>query len=161
MKMLKCLGLSDIILQCDPEPSLIKWAESVITSEQRSSGKLSETGAGTGAHFVCSTSGTHAIQTDHRQCTDEIDCSTCSMAHPSFQKTMYSHHSVEPWVVRIVESCWSSANLCLLTFQRWETDLGPEERRRAHASGNRGHGSAAHGEHTPQERDRRGSEALE
>ena len=29
VKMLNCLGLSDIILQCDPEPSLIKWAESV------------------------------------------------------------------------------------------------------------------------------------
>ena len=29
MKMLNFLGLSDIILQCDPEPSLIKWAESV------------------------------------------------------------------------------------------------------------------------------------
>ena len=29
VKMLSFLGLSDIILQCDPEPSLIKWAESV------------------------------------------------------------------------------------------------------------------------------------
>ena len=29
VKMLNCRGLSDIILQCDPEPSLIKWAESV------------------------------------------------------------------------------------------------------------------------------------
>ena len=29
VKMLNCLGLSDIILQFDPEPSLIKWAESV------------------------------------------------------------------------------------------------------------------------------------
>ena len=29
VKMLSCLGLSDIILQCEPEPSLIKWAESV------------------------------------------------------------------------------------------------------------------------------------
>ena len=29
LKMLSFLGLSDIILQCDPEPSLIKWAESV------------------------------------------------------------------------------------------------------------------------------------
>ena len=29
VKMLNCLGLSDIILQCDPEQSLIKWAESV------------------------------------------------------------------------------------------------------------------------------------
>ena len=29
VKMLNFLGLSDIILQCDPEPSLTKWAESV------------------------------------------------------------------------------------------------------------------------------------
>ena len=29
VKMLNFLGLSDIILLCDPEPSLIKWAESV------------------------------------------------------------------------------------------------------------------------------------
>ena len=28
-KMLNFLGLSEIILHCDPEPSLIKWAESV------------------------------------------------------------------------------------------------------------------------------------
>ena len=27
--MLNCLGLTDIILLCEPEPSLIKWAESV------------------------------------------------------------------------------------------------------------------------------------
>ena len=27
VKMLNCLGLSDIIVQCDPEPSLIKWVE--------------------------------------------------------------------------------------------------------------------------------------
>ena len=32
--MLNCLGLSDIILQCDPEPSLVKWAESVISKRQ-------------------------------------------------------------------------------------------------------------------------------
>ena len=29
VKMLNFLGPSDIILQCDPEPSLIKWAENV------------------------------------------------------------------------------------------------------------------------------------
>ena len=29
VKMMNFLGLSDIIPQCDPEPSLIKWAESV------------------------------------------------------------------------------------------------------------------------------------
>ena len=34
MKILNCLGLSGINLQCDPEPSLIKWAESVKSKRQ-------------------------------------------------------------------------------------------------------------------------------
>ena len=34
VKMLNFLGLSDIILQCDPEPSVIKWAESVKRTER-------------------------------------------------------------------------------------------------------------------------------
>ena len=37
---------------------------------------------------------------------------------------MHRLHSIEPWVVRIVESCLSLENLCLLTFQRLERDLG-------------------------------------
>ena len=32
--MLNCFGLSDITLQCDPEPSLIKWAESEKSKRQ-------------------------------------------------------------------------------------------------------------------------------
>ena len=32
--MLKCLGLPDITLQCDPEPSFIKWAESDKSDRQ-------------------------------------------------------------------------------------------------------------------------------
>ena len=42
---------------------------------------------------------------------------------------MYSPHSTETWVVHVVESCWSSANLCLLTFQRRDKDLGIRDRR--------------------------------
>ena len=38
--------------------------------------------------------------------------------------TMYSPISIEPWALRFVESYWSLANLCLLTFQSWEKDLG-------------------------------------
>ena len=34
VKILNCLGLSDIILQCDPEPSLIKWAKNVKSKRQ-------------------------------------------------------------------------------------------------------------------------------
>ena len=36
----------------------------------------------------------------------------------------HNHHSTVQWVVRIVERCWSLVNPCLLTFQRWERDLG-------------------------------------
>ena len=45
VKMLNFLGLSDIILQCDPEPSLIKWAESVKFKKNRknSHSKFSQT----------------------------------------------------------------------------------------------------------------------
>ena len=35
VKMLNFLGLSDIILQCDPEPSLIKWAENVSNPKEQ------------------------------------------------------------------------------------------------------------------------------
>ena len=73
-----------------------------ITSEQRSSGKLSETVAGTGAHNVGSTPRTHVTQTDHRQCTDEMDLLTCSMVHPSFQekRCTVSILSSHGWSVR-------------------------------------------------------------
>ena len=37
---------------------------------------------------------------------------------------MYSPLSVEPRVVRTVESCWNLVILCSLMFQRWEKDLG-------------------------------------
>ena len=37
VKMLNFLGLSNIILQCDPEPSLIKWAESVKSKKKERS----------------------------------------------------------------------------------------------------------------------------
>ena len=82
VKMLNFRGLSDIILQCDPDPSLIKWAESVkskrtertvirsspqtVTSKQWRSRKLSETVAGTSANNAGSKARTHD-NTDHLQ----------------------------------------------------------------------------------------------
>ena len=55
--------------------------------------------------------------------TDEMDCSTCSLAHPSIQRKRcaVSIHSIEPCVVRIAESGWSSANLFGSShrFLRW------------------------------------------
>ena len=102
VKMLNFLGLSDVILQCDPEPSLIKWAESVkskrknshskfsqtVTSKQWRSRKLSETVAGTSANNAGSNARTHThtLQTICRQRTDEMDCPTRSVAHSSFPR---------------------------------------------------------------------------
>ena len=102
VKMLNFFGLLDIILQCDPEPSLIKWAESVkskrtertsirsspqtVTSKQWRSRKLSKTAAGTGANNVGSNARAHAIQTIRRQRFEEMDCSRCSVAHSSFSR---------------------------------------------------------------------------
>ena len=40
VKMLNRVGFSDIILQCDPEPSLIKWAESVKFQTSRANSHL-------------------------------------------------------------------------------------------------------------------------
>ena len=79
VKMLNCLGLSDIFLQCDPEPSLIKCAESVkrtvirrspktITSEQRSSGKLSKNMSQGQVHTMLAA---FQDRTKHRPTTDK------------------------------------------------------------------------------------------
>ena len=81
VKMLNCLGRSDIILQCDPEPSLIKSAESVKFKRQERTGvrsssrrshqnnggvkKLSEAAAGTSARNAGSNARTHTVQTDY------------------------------------------------------------------------------------------------
>ena len=99
VKMLNFLGLSDIILQCDPEPSLIVGRKcqiqknrknnhsklsQTVTSKQFRCRKLSETVAGTSQNNAGSHARTHEIQTICRQCTDEMDCPTCSVAHSSF-----------------------------------------------------------------------------
>ena len=82
VKMQNFLGLSDIILQCDPEPSLIKCAESVKSKRT----ERTETVAGTGTNNVGSKARTYTIQTIRRQRIDEMDCPTCSVAHSSFPR---------------------------------------------------------------------------
>ena len=52
-----------------------------VTSKQWRSRKLSETVAGTSADNAGSNARTHTIQTICRQCTDEMDCPTRSVAH--------------------------------------------------------------------------------
>ena len=96
VKMLNFVGLSDIILQCDPEPSLIKWAESVKSkrtertvirrSPRRSHQSNGGVVAGTSANNAGSCARTDEIQTICRQRIDEMDCPTCTVAHSSFPR---------------------------------------------------------------------------
>ena len=95
-----------------------------LSSKQRSSGKLSETLAGTSAHNVGSNGRRHTIQNDHCQCTDDMDCPTRSLAHSTCQEQRCSLRSVVRWMVRVVERCWSLVDLYLLIFQRWDKDPG-------------------------------------
>ena len=140
VKMLNFLGLSDIILQCDPEPSLIKWAESVKSKRTErtvigSSPRRSHQSNGGVENYqkqqqgqvrnnVGSNARTHTIQTICRQRTEEMDCSTCSVA-PCLvsEAVMRSPHSIEPWADRIVENSWSLEKQFLHIFQRSERDL--------------------------------------
>ena len=102
VKMLNFLGLSDIILQCDPEPSLIKWAESAKSKRTertviRSSPRRSHQSNGGVENYQKQLQGQvrtmlaamqeHTkLQTICRQRTDEMDCPTCSVAHSSFPR---------------------------------------------------------------------------
>ena len=134
--MLNWLGLSDIILHSDPEPSLIK-AESVKSKRQerttftRGSPRRSHHTNGAADNYqkqlhgqVPSILAATQDRTQYRPPTDEIDCSTRNSAHSSFQmqRCTVPVLSCNGWSVSW-ENCWSSMNLCLLTFQRWEKHL--------------------------------------
>ena len=97
VRMLNFLGLSDIY----PEPSLINWAESVKSRRTertviRSSRRRSHQSNGGVENYQKQLQGQvrtmlaamqeHTIQTICRQCTDEMDCPTRSVAHSSFPR---------------------------------------------------------------------------
>ena len=65
-------------------------------------------------------------RTQYRPTTDEMDCSSRSLAHSSFQgqRCTVSRLLSNGWWSVSWERCWSLVNLCLLTFQRWDRDLG-------------------------------------
>ena len=102
VKMLNFLGLSDIILQCDPEPSLIKWAESVKSKRTertviRSSPRRSHQSNGGVENYQKQLQGQvrtmlAAMQenTKYRPSTDNAlmrwIVRPCSVAHSSFPK---------------------------------------------------------------------------
>ena len=94
-----------------------------ISSKKRSSGKLSETPAGTGAHNVGSNGRPHAIQNDHRLCTDDMDCPTRSLAHSSCQeqRCTITPLSCDGWSVS-----WKSAGvwwICTCSSSRGGTRI--------------------------------------
>ena len=104
VKMLKFLGLSDIILQCEPEPSLIEWAESVkskrtertvIGSSPRrshqSNGGVENCQKQLQGQIRTMLAAMHTIQTIRRQRTDEMDCPTAAWLIPRFRGSVRLH----------------------------------------------------------------------
>ena len=102
VKMLNCFGHSDIILRCDPEPSLIKWAECVKSKRLertviRSSPRRSHQSNGGVENYQNQLQGQvrtmlAAMQerTQYRPTADSAlmkwNRPTCSLAHSSFQR---------------------------------------------------------------------------
>ena len=98
VKMLNSLGFSDIILQCDPEPSLIKWQNVSNLNEQNEKSfevlpdhhiratQESKTTRNS-CRYRCAQCWQHyksAQNTDQPlTAPDEMDCSTCCLAHSS------------------------------------------------------------------------------
>ena len=66
----------------------------------------------------------HTIQTNRRQRLDDMDRSTCSLAHSLVSEVpMCSPRSFVPWAGRVEENWWSWAKQFLHIFQRLERDL--------------------------------------
>ena len=135
VKMLNFLGLSDIILQCDPEPSLIKWAESVKSKRTertviRSSPRRSHQSNGGVENYQKQLQGQvrtmlAAVQehTKYRPSADNalMRYGLSDMQRGSFlvsEVARYSPHSVVPWEDRIVENWWNLEKQFLHIFQR-------------------------------------------
>ena len=128
---MNCLGLPDIILQCDPEPSLIRWAKKceirttranshpmfsqTITSEQRSSGKLPKNRCKDQWRTMLA-----ALQ-DHTQYIPTTDNALMKwiVRHAAWLIPRLRRNDVQSPLY-----CWNVVNLCLLTFQRWKRELG-------------------------------------
>ena len=127
VKMLNFLGLSDI-LQSDPEPSLIKWAESVKSKRTertviRSSPRRSHQSNG-------------GVENYQKQLQGQIRTMLAAMqehtkyrpsAYNALMKWIVRHaacpHSIVPWEDRLVENWWSLEKQFLHIFQRSTKDL--------------------------------------
>ena len=139
VKMLNFLGLSDIILQCDPEPSLIKWAERVKSKRTertviRSSPRRSHQSNGGVENYQKQLQGQVrtmlAAMQEHTKYRPSADNALMrwTVRHaawliPRFRGSEIQSHSIVPWEDRIVENWWSLEKQFLHTFQRSEKDL--------------------------------------
>ena len=103
LKLLTFLGLTDILLQCGPEPSLIMWAENVTSpndlNEQsfevfpdvhiratEESEILRNSCRDRREQCWRQCKSTHLHRPTADSALDEMDCSTCNLAHSSFQR---------------------------------------------------------------------------
>ena len=154
VKMLNFLGLSDVILQCDLEPSLIKWAESVKSkcTERtviRGSPRRSHQSNGGVENYQKQLQGQvrtmlAAMQehTQHRPSADNalmrwiVRHATQLGSFLVSEVVRYSPHSIVPWADPTVENWWSLEKQFLHIFQRservleiqhqsWQTDGNP------------------------------------
>ena len=130
VKKLNFLGFSDIILQCDPEPSLIKWAESVKSKRTertviRSSPRRSHQSNGGVENYQEQLQGQVrtmlAAMQEHTQYRPSADTQRGSFLVSEVVR--YSPHSIVPWEDRTMENWWSLEKQFLHIFQRSEKDL--------------------------------------
>ena len=153
VKMLNFLGFSDIILQCDPEPPFIKWAESVKSKRTERTdfrGTPRRSHQSNGAVENCQKQLQGQVRTmlaamqEHTQYRPSADNALMRWfvrhaACGSFivsEVARYSPHSVVPCADRIMENWWSLEKQFLHIFQRservleiqhqsWQTDGNP------------------------------------
>ena len=130
VKMLNFPGL-DIILQCDPEPSLIKWAESVKSKRTertviRSSLRRTHQSNRGVENYQKQLQGQVrtmlAAMQEHRKYRPSADNALMRWivrhAASRFRGCEIQSHSIVPWEDRIVENWWSLEKQFLHIFQR-------------------------------------------
>ena len=111
--MLNCLGPSDIVLQCDPEPSAQKVWNRNVKNEQSSD--------------VLQIEATEQWKTIRNSSIDKDvgswACSSLPLTRGMNQAACQKIHFVSALSV-VGLYCGSLVDLCLLIFLRWEKDLG-------------------------------------
>ena len=132
VKMLNCFGLSDVILQFDPEPSLIKWAESVKSKRPertviRSSPRRSHQSNGGVKNYQKQLQGQVrtmlAAMQERTQYRPTVDSALKWIVRLAAWLMPRFRGNDVPWVDRTAESWWNLEKLFLHIFQNLERDL--------------------------------------